>query len=76
VAAVRGYDLLVPHGVAEQAVEPLPAATGIAESAATWLTRTPASVPALIAGAGVRYAVVDADPRERDALGLPDAARR
>jgi len=76
IGSVRSYDLLLVHGVAEQAVEPLRAATGISEGGAKWLSRMPAEVIALIAGGEVRYAVMALSPAERAALGMSSVTHR
>jgi hypothetical protein len=76
IDSVRSYDLLMVHGVASQAVEPLRAATGLAERGAKWLSRMPPEVVALIAGGEVRYAVMALSPAERAALGMSSATRR
>ncbi len=76
VGSVRAYDLLLLHGVASQAVEPLRAATGISERSARWLSRMPDDVVALVAGGEARYAVLAPTPAERGALGMPSLTRR
>jgi hypothetical protein len=76
LGSVRSYDLLLLHGVASQAVEPLRAATGIAEHSAKWLSQMPAEVVALVADGAVRYAVLALSPEERAALGLSSVTRR
>jgi hypothetical protein len=76
VGSIRSYDLLVLHGVASQAVEPLRAATGIAERSAKWLSRMPDDVVALIADGETRYVVMAASAAERAALGMSSVTRQ
>jgi hypothetical protein len=76
IGSVRSYDLLMVHGVASQAIEPLRAATGIPDHSAKWLSRMPAEVVALIADGEVRYAVMALSPAERAALGMSSVTRQ
>jgi hypothetical protein len=76
VGSARSYDLLVLHGVASQAVDPLRAATGISERSAKWLGQMPDDVVALIAGGEARYAKMSLEPAERAVLGMSSVTRR